>query len=68
MKTETLFLEKIASHRGSPWTAEDKDYVVLDDGRDIGRIMLHPQTPAGRPWFWTITDLRFPPSAHNKDY
>ena len=52
---QTLILKKIANHFGSPWTAEDKDYVVLDAGQIIGRIMLHPQAPSGNPWFWTIT-------------
>ena len=29
------------------------DYEVLDEDRKpIGRIMLHPQAPQGRPWFW----------------
>jgi hypothetical protein len=29
------------------------DYEVLDANRKpIGRIMLHPQAPHGRPWFW----------------
>jgi hypothetical protein len=27
------------------------DYAVLDEDRKpIGRIMLHPQAPPGRPW------------------
>ena len=25
---------------------------VLDNGREIGRIMLQPQVPEGEPWFW----------------
>jgi hypothetical protein len=38
------------------------DYVVLDGGRVIGRILLHPQGPGGRPWFWCITAIEYPPS------
>jgi hypothetical protein len=44
------------------------DFDVCDGDRCIGRIMLHPQTPKDRPWFWTITALEQPPSIHNKGY
>jgi hypothetical protein len=44
------------------------DYVVLDGGRVIGHVMLHPQAPEGQPWFWTITAMEFPPSVYNKGY
>ena len=40
---KALILKKIASHYGSPWTAKDEDYVVLNDGQVIGRITLHPR-------------------------
>jgi hypothetical protein len=44
------------------------DYGVLDeDRRSIGRIMLHPHAPPGRPWFWTIT-ARAPQSTHDRGY
>ena len=42
------------------------DYVVLNGGRVIGRIMLHPQE--AQPWFWTITAVGHPPSVYNKGY
>ena len=50
-----LILKKIASHYGSPWTAKDDDYVVLDAGKVIGRIMLNQHAPPGHLWLWTIT-------------
>jgi hypothetical protein len=44
------------------------DYVVLDGGRVIGRIFLHPQGPDGAPWFWTITAPDIPPSIDKHGY
>ena len=44
------------------------DWSVLDaDRREIGRIMLHPQAPPDRPWFWTVT-ARVPQHATEKGY
>jgi len=47
---------------------DENDYVVLDGGRVLGRIMLAPQAPEGTPWFWTITALEFEPSIHNRGH
>ena len=47
---------------------DENDFVVLDGGRVIGRIFLHPQTPEGRPWFWTITAPDIPPSIDKRGY
>jgi hypothetical protein len=45
------------------------DYIVLDGRRRaIGRIMLQPRGPEGRPWFWTITAKEKPPSVYNEGY
>jgi len=62
----TLILKKTAAAMSGEWS--DNDYVVLDGGKVVGRIMLHPQAPQGQPWFWTITELKFPPSVHNHGY
>ena len=44
------------------------DYEVFDeDRRSVGRIILHPQAPAGAPWFWTTTG-RFPSSTADRGY
>jgi hypothetical protein len=44
------------------------DYDVLDASRVIGRIMLHPQAPEGRPWFWTITASEYPRTINSRGY
>src|SRR5262249_557237 len=61
-----LTLKRTGKHFNQPWGADD--YVVLDNSRVIGQIMRHPQTPEGRPWFWTITAREMPPSVHNHGY
>lgn len=44
------------------------DHVVLDGGRAVGRIMLHPEGSPERPWFWTITAPEMTPSVDNRGY
>jgi hypothetical protein len=47
---------------------DDNDYVVLDGGRVVGRIMLHPKGPDNRRWFWTITAGDMTPTVDNRGY
>jgi hypothetical protein len=42
---KTLILKKTAAAMGGKWS--DNDYVVLEGGKVIGRIMLHPQDSRG---------------------
>ena len=62
-----LILKTTRSHYGDT-TWSDYDYVVFADGHVIGRIMLHPQVPPGRPWFWTITAMDYPMTIHSRGY
>jgi hypothetical protein len=62
---KTLILKKTGAHYGQPWG--DNDFVVLDAGKVVGRIMLHPQAPKRRSWFWTITQ-GVPASVYNRGY
>ena len=61
-----LTLKRASKSRPSG-TWSDDDYDVFDDKQNIGRIMLHPQTPEGEPWFWTIT-ARVPQYPHDRGY
>jgi hypothetical protein len=62
---KTLILKKAGAHYGQPWG--NNDFVVLDAGKVVGRIMLHPQALKGRSWFWTITQ-GLTPSVYNRGY
>ena len=65
--TETLTLKRPSKSRPSgEWS--DDDYDVRDGDRVIGRIMLFPQAPHGRPWFWSITAGEAKSSIFNKGY
>jgi hypothetical protein len=69
----TGFAASVCSNKSSKslrgvWS--DDDYGVRDRARNVvvGRIMLHPQAPKDKPWFWTITAREIPPSTDNRGY
>ena len=65
----TLILKKTVAHYPyGPWTADKPDYLVLVDGRVVGRIFQQPQAPEGQPWMWTITAREHFPTIHSRGY
>ena len=62
---KTLILKKTGAHYRQPWS--DNDYVVLNAGQVVGRIMLHPQAPRRHSWFWMITK-GLAPGVYNRGY
>ena len=61
-----FILKPTGSHYKQSWGTDD--YVVLNAGKVVGRIMRHPQAPEDKPWFWTIVAREIPPSVHNHGY
>ena len=61
----TLLLKRAPKGRAGEWSPDDYD--VFDGKRIVGRIMLHPQGPEGRPWFWSIIS-RVPQSTDDRGY
>ena len=65
----TLLLVRANKSRGGGHWREDDYDVRADDGRVVGRIMLHPQAPSGgRSWFWTCTARYGPKFPNDRGY
>ena len=58
--TQQLFLISARKSRSSGHRRLNNYDVRLDNakGKVVGRIFKPPQAPKGRPWFWTITELK----------
>jgi len=64
---DQFVLIKASKGPGGVWS--DDDYIVRDQSHKVvGRIMLPPQAPKDKPWFWTITVRQIPPSVQNRGY
>ena len=64
----TLVLKHANKNRLGAIDWGPNDFDVCEGDRCIGRIFLSLQAPEGRPWFWTITALDYPPSIHSRGY